>query len=98
MGATFPPYLWEMSEALRNLSTPLPQTPKEMEEQSERPSSLRGSMASDKLPLAKHSKTPAKKKVRRQVADAGSWGGRGKPSRQLPDIPKLPWLCGQAVP
>ncbi|KAM9626148.1 leucine-rich repeat-containing protein 71 isoform 9-T10 [Morphnus guianensis] len=45
-------------------------TPKEMEEQSERPSSLRGSMASDKLPPAKHGKTPTKKKepLRREEA------------------------------
>lgn len=55
-----------MVEALGQFCT----TPKEMEEQSERPSSLRGSMASDKLPLAKHSKTPAKKKepLRREEA------------------------------
>ena len=94
----FPPCLWERLEALSNLSTPLPQTPKEMEEQSERPSSLHGSMAPNKLPPAKHGKNPTKKKVRRQVADVGSGAGRGKPSRQLPDIPKLPWLCRQALP
>ncbi|XP_040981910.1 leucine-rich repeat-containing protein 71 isoform X8 [Aquila chrysaetos chrysaetos] len=45
-------------------------TPKETEEQRERPSSLRGSMAPDKLPPAKHGKTPTKKKepLRREEA------------------------------
>ncbi|XP_059688077.1 leucine-rich repeat-containing protein 71 [Gavia stellata] len=38
-------------------------TPKEMEGQSEHPSSLRGGAAPDKLPPAKHGKTPAKKKA-----------------------------------
>ncbi|XP_010562500.1 PREDICTED: leucine-rich repeat-containing protein 71 [Haliaeetus leucocephalus] len=55
-----------LAEALGRFCT----TPKEMEEQSERPSSLHGSMAPNKLPPAKHGKTPAKKKepLRREEA------------------------------
>ncbi|KAM6106646.1 leucine-rich repeat-containing protein 71, partial [Phoenicopterus ruber ruber] len=47
-----------LAEALGRSRT----TPKDTEGQSERPSSLRGSAAPDRLPPAKHGKTPAKKK------------------------------------
>ncbi|XP_052652279.1 leucine-rich repeat-containing protein 71 isoform X2 [Harpia harpyja] len=78
-------------------------TPKEMEEQSERPSSLRGSMAPNKLPPAKHGKTPAKKKpLRREEARQSKkppelraarsrdakLSGQEKPSPEVPDPAK----------
>ncbi|XP_040981905.1 leucine-rich repeat-containing protein 71 isoform X3 [Aquila chrysaetos chrysaetos] len=78
-------------------------TPKETEEQRERPSSLRGSMAPDKLPPAKHGKTPTKKKpLRREEARQSKkppelraahsrdakLSGQEKPSPEVPDPAK----------
>lgn len=64
-----------------------------MEGQSEHPSSLRGGVAPDKLPPAKHGKPPAKKKVRRWAMDGGGTGG---------DTPKAaasnPQALGAGVP
>ncbi|XP_074896988.1 leucine-rich repeat-containing protein 71 [Buteo buteo] len=85
-----------LAEALGRFCT----TPKETEEQSEHPSSLRGSMAPDKLPPAKHGKTPAKKEpLRREEARQSKkppelratrsrdakLSGQEKPSPEAPD-------------
>ncbi|KAM7080561.1 leucine-rich repeat-containing protein 71 isoform 2-T2 [Ciconia maguari] len=78
-----------LAEALGQSRT----TPKETEGQSERPYSLHSSTAPDKLPPAKHGKTPAKKKepLRKEEArqpkkppePRAARGGRdGKPSGQ----------------
>ncbi|NXJ56805.1 LRC71 protein, partial [Spizaetus tyrannus] len=73
----------------------------------ERPSSLRGSMAPDKLPPAKHGKTPTKKKepLRREEArqskkpqrwgTLGGWGGEGVPDSGVPHSLRGP-PCVQA--